>query len=502
MTDKIDDNDRARAGTLPKDPSTGMVRVQPRPVARLDERRSGATGDTTVERALLGALLWCGSNAPDTLRVSAVADILESGEAFQAERHRRVFDACLACRASNVEHDPVAVFHELVKSGHDRTVGGMDVLLAIKDGAEGLSEPQARHYAERIRDTWARRKGVEECRALAAQFQSPNVATQDIISAAQGVVVKYAERSANVASSLSIKESMRMFFEDMNKGAAPPMATGLSPMDEALNGGLRPGEVSVLAARTNVGKSVLAAQWAEHIVSNDRNVGALYVTLEMGHRAFSARLLAARSGVPLNNLRRMVLNPTQLQEVAAAANKLGNTGLYFADSPSQTMAAIFATAQDRKRILARDGKRLGLVVVDHIGLVKPSAEALRRASREQQVAETSRALRFLASEIGCHVIGIAQIHRDAERQGQSSMPKLHHLRESGAIEMDADLVLILHRERDAKTGMFRPDKPACLAVAKGRLDETAIMLLQYEPHRARFSAWVGPETVESIYGAQ
>ena len=177
---------------------------------------------------------------------------------------------------------------------------------------------------------------------------------------------------------------------------------------------------------------------------------------------------------------------------ATAMNKLAEVGLFFADSPSQTMAAIYATAQDRKRILAREGKRLGLVVVDHLGLVKPSAEALRRASREQQVAETSRALRFLASEIGCHVIGIAQLHRDAEKQGPGSMPKLHHLRESGSIEQDADLVLILHRERDQKTGMFVPNVPAHLAVAKGRLDETSTHLLQYEPHRARFSTWTGP----------
>jgi replicative DNA helicase len=493
MTDKRDVNDRAIAGTLPSDPSTGMVRVSApssgiRTVTRLDERRVGAPhADVVIERALLGALLWCGANAPDTLRVSSVADLLESGEVFSAERHRHIYDACLACRAANVEHDPVAVFHELVRVGRDRAVGGMDALAAVRDWAEGLSESQARHYAQRVRDAWAKRKAIESSRALIERLQSPGASAVDILAEAQGVVVQYAERSASTATSLSVKESMRMLFEDLSKGENPAMATGLPKLDDALNGGLRPGEVSILAARTNVGKSVLSAQIAEHIVSSDEKIGALYVTLEMSHRAFSARLLAARSGVPLNNLRRMVLNPSQMNDVVTAMNRLAGVGLYFADSPSQTMAAIYATAQDRKRILAREGKRLGLVVVDHLGLVKPSAEALRRASREQQVAETSRALRYLATEIGCHVIGIAQIHRDAEKQGVGSRPKLHHLRESAALEQDADLVLILHRERDQKTGMFLLDRPASLAVAKGRLDETALLDLRYEAHRARFS---------------
>jgi len=500
MTGKIDDNDRAVAGTLPANPSTGMVRVAAMRQTKagvgamvyVDERGSSMTADAVVERALLGALLWCGANAPDTLRVSAVVDLVESGEMFAAVRHRHVFDAILACRAANVEHDPPGVFAELVKVGHDRTVGGSDYLGALKDGAEGLSEAHARNYAERIRDAWARRKTIDECRALVAKLQSPGASATDILAEAQGVVVHYAERAAAAASSLSVMESMRLLFEDLSKGVSPAMATGLDVFDEAINGGLRPGEVSILAARTNVGKSVLSAQWAEHIAISDPKVGALYVTLEMGHRAFSARLLAARSGVPINNLRRMRLNPSQMNDVVVAMNRLAEVGLFFADSPSQTMAAIYAAAQDRKRILAREGKRLGLVVVDHLGLVKPSAEALRRASREQQVAETSRALRFLASEIGCHVIGIAQLHRDAEKQGPGSMPKLHHLRESGSIEQDADLVLILHRERDQKTGMFVPNVPAHLAVAKGRLDETSTHLLQYEPHRARFSTWTGP----------
>jgi replicative DNA helicase len=115
------------------------------------------------------------------------------------------------------------------------------------------------------------------------------------------------------------------------------------------------------------------------------------------------------------------------------------------------------------------------------------------------VAETSRGQRLIASELGVHVLGIAQIGREAERGDAKAMPKLSHLRESGSLEQDADVVMLLHRARDSKTGLFDRNKPPALSLAKGRMDETAIMLLGYEPARATFFDWNGDEKFGDIY---
>jgi len=497
----LDDADRAKAGTLPNDPSEDTVKAKPklRSVGPEEWRQLAEPCDIGAERALLGALLWSGQYQPNTLRVSAVVDLLDSGAPFYQRGHGNVFDACKACQDGKQEHDPVAVHAALLRLGHRSDLERLRELVA---DASTVSEAQVRVYAQAIRNAWARREVIREARALIEEAKSPKAEADTIITKAQSVAQQYVERSACTSASVSIKESAVKFFERIEKGGSQAMPTGIHALDDALNGGLRPAEVTIVAARTSVGKSVLSAQIAEHIVMSDPSVGVLYVTLEMTHEMFTARLVSARSGVPLNNLRRMVLNQSQMSGVMSAINDLAGRGLYFADSPSQTLSAIYAAAKERARLLAREGKRLGLVVIDHIGLVKPSAELLKKASREQQVAETSRGQRVIAAELGCHVLGLAQIHREAERQTTQSMPKLHHLRESGSLEQDADTILILHRERDQKTGLFRQDKPAALALAKGRLDETAIMLLDYDGSRARFGDWMGPESFGDFYGGQ
>jgi replicative DNA helicase len=496
-----DEADRLRDGDLPADPLAGTARI-----ATLAGRRGAAKVrtlpahpcDLAAEAALLGALLWAGANAPETARVASVLDILETGVPFYGHGHGAVYDAARACAAAGAEHDHVAVHGELVRAGQSGAAGGLDGLLKLKDGASTVSEAQLRVYAKAIRDAWDKRELMALVRAFITVLEDPRLTEEQRLDSGMALSIAMTDRSRATAHSVSAKQSAVKLFTILQSGTDTSMGTGLAGLDGMLSGGLRPGEVTVLAARTSVGKSTLSAQVAEHIVTADPARGALYISLEMAHQSLTARLLAARSGVPVSNLRRGILNPSQWSQITQAVEELSAKNLYFADSSSQTMASIYAAGLERKRLLEREGKRLALLVIDHIGLVKPSAEALKKANREQQVAETSRALRFIAAELGCHVVGIAQIGRVSELR-PDAMPRLHHLRESGAIENDADNVLIMHRERDMKTGLFT-DKPPALAVAKGRLDETGIILLGYDPARARFSDWEG-DGFAHYYGA-
>ena len=190
-----------------------------------------------------------------------------------------------------------------------------------------------------------------------------------------------------------------------------------------------------------------------------------------------------------SKIRRGTLSSDESSRIFAEVEKLYRMPLYFLDKQQQSMMTIYAGATKLAAKLARDGKKLALIVVDHIGLVMPSSNASAKRNREQEVAEASRGLRFLASEFHCHVFGLAQIGRDAaKRKGTDSMPQLHELRESGSLENDADNVLILHREFDAHN-MPVPNVPAKLAVAKSRNDKRDFMLLRFEPEFVRFSEW-------------
>jgi len=493
MTNKRDENDLLKAGKLQSDPLHGADRAALRVVQPGEEHRTDLPSSIESERALLAALLWAGKNQPDMLRIGAVRDILDDGGVFYRWQHGRIYGAMIACAESKQEHDPVAVHAQIASSG--QSMGGREALEKLVDIASTVSERQARVYAQAIRDSWVRRKIIADAEQVAREARDPKVSTVDLIDRSKAVYAAAAERASINGSSVSLRESAESLFRRLQAATQDWCPTGFVDLDGLLNGGLRPREVSVLAARTSVGKSMLACQIAERIVTDDPSRGVLYVSLEMDHEMFTARLLSARAGVPLKAIRRLELGP-YWSAITGVVGEMANKGLYFADTPSQTMATVFRAALDRKRLLEREGKRLVAVVVDHLGLVKPTAEALKRATREQQVAETSRSLRFLASELGLHVMALAQIGRDAAKTGE--VPKIHQLRETGAIEQDADQILILHRERTA-TGTFNNDKPPGLVFAKGRMDETGAVLLGLDPMRMRFGDFTGNESFGDVY---
>jgi replicative DNA helicase len=492
MTDKRDVNDRAKEGTLPKDPSAETRRAVPVRLVAPDEKRAPSdVCDLPAERGLIGALLWAGSNAPELLRINAVIDIVDRGEMFWDRRCGQAFDAMKRCVEAKAEHDPIAV------ASNDG--GSIENLEKLKAEASTVSERQARVYATAIKSTWARRCAGADARVLMEMAKDPKVAFDELVERGRTAIREMAERAgAWNAKSVDAKASVTQFVEHMEKTLNPAMSTGLEDLDTALNGGLRPGEVSIIGARTSVGKSALAAQIAEHIVTDKKTRGALYVTLEMSHEMFTMRLVSARSGVPLSNLRKRVLTNDQWSSLYDACADFASKGMYFTDSPSQTMAAIYAAAVERQRLLAAKDRQLALVVIDYLNLVKPSAEALKKANREQQMAEISRAQRLMAMELNVHVMGLAQINREAEKSA-GRMPQLWHLRESGALEQDADVILILHREREL-SGLFKREVPPALTLAKARSDETAAMLLDFNPGKVRFQNWKGDRNFHSFYG--
>ena len=259
----------------------------------------------------------------------------------------------------------------------------------------------------------------------------------------------------------------RALWDVMAEMEEPPIVapTGFRQIDGIFDGGLRPGEVCVLAARPGVGKSVFALQTILRLSAEKRRVGLW--SLEMSPKQWSRRALSQLSGVNAKNLRRGVaaMNDAEMTAVQQWTPHLLSLPITWAN-PRATRPQEFRLEASR---LVRSGAEL--LVIDYVQLMEPDPGA---KSREQEVARASRAAKMAAEEYEVPVLMLAQLSRDAEDR----MPTLANLRESGALEQDADIVTFLHREKDEETGNRSPD--TMVIVAKNRDGETGMARLWFD----------------------
>jgi replicative DNA helicase len=221
----------------------------------------------------------------------------------------------------------------------------------------------------------------------------------------------------------------------LEHGAADGVLTGFSKIDE-MTGGLHGSELIILAARPSMGKTAFALNIAEH-VAVEQESPTLVVSLEMSKMELAQRMLCSRGKIDGSKLRSGYLAGNERQSLVKASAELGKAPLFIDDSPSRTVTEIGAVARRLKR-----QERLGLIVIDYIGLIEPE-NALD--SRQEQVAKMARRLKGLARELDVPILCLAQLNRQTEA-AKDNRPSLSHLRESGAIEQDADVVMFVHRE--------------------------------------------------------
>jgi len=496
MTTKpLDENDRHLAGILPDDPEEGTEPMRSESgIARALLRVAGSEdapkpNDLAAEAALLSAILWNGTHVPNGISPNTVRDLLDRPDMFALRAHQAIWQACCAAQAAGSPIDAVTVHAEIVRAREQKRVS-LQSLEDLVDAAISTSDTKARAYAQAIRDSWVRRELIASTRKIVVAASDLETSPSDAVQTAHLLLKDLGEVTANDASFVSLGKCFPALVREMRDGLPDTFKTGLRDLDEA-TGGLFPKETSLIAARTSVGKSALAAQICQYIVTENDGAAVLYASLEMPAESFAKRLAANAAGVDARKIRRHTVNPEETRRIFSKVELLHALPLYFLDKQQQTLMSIYASATKLATKLARDGKRLAVIAIDHVGLIKPSASAGAKRNREQEVAETSRGLRWLASEFNCHVFGLVQINREAsKRKGKEAMPQLHDLRESGALENDADNVFILHREFD-ENGSPVAGVPAKLAVAKARNDNREFMHLHFEPQFVRFSDWNG-----------
>lgn len=384
-----------------------------------------------AEQCVLGSMLRDNSCIPE------VFDSV-SKESFYYEAHQKVFDSLASIHESGSVVDAVILVERVVSLGWLEDIGGYGYIGTLLDAAP--TSANALYYAKIVKDLYAARRLILTCGDLLKEAYDRTGLVEDLIERAQREVLSIS--ADNVQSSvMSARQGADLFLqrldERMKSGIATGVTSGLIDLDN-LTAGFHNGEVCVLAARTSVGKSSLAVQIASECASSFGP--ALYISLEMKTTELVGRLLAASAGVDSHKIRRAMISGIEIQKLIAARDVVGNPNLLIADMSSQKFRQIAATARRLKMSIG-----VKFMVIDYLQLIEP---ADRGVDRHVQVAEMSRRIKHLAGELNIPILCLAQLNRAVEQRGANARPRLSDIRESGAVEQDADTVIMLYRKAD------------------------------------------------------
>ncbi|BDQ01041.1 replicative DNA helicase [Aquiluna sp. KACHI24] len=422
-----------------------------------------------AEQSTLGGML---------LSQEAVAEVFEivSASDFYAPKHELIFNAILNLFGKGEPTDVIAVSDELNKQGNLLKAGGADYLHSLTSYVPTAAN--ASYYAQIVAEKAILRRLIEAGTRIAQSGYESQGEVTDLVNQAQAEVYKVVSQTSKedyVGLSDSIEAAIHEIETAQKRGGElTGIPTGFTDLD-ALTHGLHPGQLVIVAARPAVGKSTFALDIAR-AASIKHNKATIFFSLEMGRAEIAMRMLSAESSIYLQSMRKGNLSEADWTRLAAIRGKINDAPLYIDDSPNMSLVEIRAKC----RRLAQQVD-LKMVVIDYIQLMSSGKKV---ESRQQEVSEFSRALKLLAKELGIPVVALSQLNRQTE-QSKDKRPELSHLRESGSLEQDADVVVLLHRE-----GIFEKDHPrageADLILAKQRNGPTGTVVVAFHGQYSRF----------------
>ncbi|MFC5035004.1 replicative DNA helicase [Streptomyces sp. DSM 41987] len=424
--------------------------------------------DLDAEQSVLGALL---------LSKDAIGEVIDivAGPDFYRPAHATVFNAVLDLYGRGEPADPITVAAELKRRGDLSRIGGAGYLhtlvQAVPTAANGT------YYADIVRDRARLRRLVEAGTAITALGYGDGDADEitDAAGAAFNAAVAIDESTASFRPadrSVSLMDRLEARSRgEVTKG----VPTGFTDLDHLTNG-LHGGQVIVIAARPAMGKSTLAVDFLRSATIKHGLTGALF-SLEMGGDEVHERIVSADARVAYYHLRSGELTEDDWIRIGHSVQRLETADLHIFEDAGLTVLQIKAHC---RRLQQRGG--LGLVVVDYLQLMQSSGR--KAENRQVEVAEMSRQFKLLAKELNVPVVVLSQLNRGPE-QRQDKKPMISDLRESGAIEQDADIVILLHRE-DAYDKESPRAGEADLIVGKHRGGPTSTITVAAQLHYSRF----------------
>ncbi len=404
-------------------------------------------------------------------------------EAFYHPAHQVVFETCVDLFENKSMLDAQVLAEELRSRGKLEEVGGLMYVADLTSHIETTAH--ANYFLDKVREHYTRRRLIKTAsssieRCFSAEHNDIEMLVDEIekeiysISDAQVADTTLPVKEAVVEAVSLVKRMIE------NKGELTGLSSGFRGIDNMLSG-LKPTEMIVLAARPSMGKTSLALNIAERVSMSyngkPAQAGTLVFSLEMGAEQLAMRLLTGRAQISVSRLRDGIVNQEEQEKIAAAAIELKDAPIWIDDGAQVTINQLRAKS---RRVFARN-KNMGLIVIDYLQLINGSDP---RTPREQQISEISRGIKGLAKELKVPVIVLSQLNRDSEKEKRQ--PKLSDLRESGSIEQDADVVLLLARPKDAGDDFSVAADKADLIVAKQRAGAVGEIKLNFIREITRF----------------
>ena len=423
--------------------------------------------DLAAEQSVLGGML---------LSKDAIADVIEilRSNDFYRPAHEIIYESIIELYGHGEPVDPVTVSAELTKRGEIAKVGGAPYLHTLLSSVPTAAN--ANYYARIVREQSILRKLIEAGTKVVQLGYAGEGEVDDTVDKAQAEIFAVTERRASedyVKLNTLLPEALDQI-ESISRGTVVEgVMIGLKELD-ILTNGLHPSNMIVLAARPAMGKSTLGLDIARNASIHNKATSVIF-SLEMSRSEITMRMLSAEARVPLNSIRSGQLSDEDWARLARRMGEISEAPLFIDDSPNLSMMEIRAKA---RRLKQRHD--LKLIIIDYLQLM---TSGKRVENRQQEVSEFSRQLKLLAKELEIPVIAISQLNRSPE-QRSDKRPMLSDLRESGSIEQDADVVILLHRD-DVYDSQNRPGE-ADLMVAKHRNGPTKTITVSAQLHYSRF----------------
>ena len=426
--------------------------------------------DDVAEQSVLGGML---------LSKDAIADVVESLRAsdFYQPAHETIYEAILSLYGHGSPADAITVADELKKRGELTRVGGASYIHTLI--ASVPTAANAQYYAEIVKEHAIMRRLIEAGTKIAQLGYANETEVDTLVDQAQAEI--YAVTDGNAKEDyVSFSEALEETINEIDANSNRPDGVYGVPTDfiefDELTGGLHGGQMIVIAARPGVGKSTLALDIARSAAIHHQ-MTTVFFSLEMSRTELAMRILSAEGKISMGRLKKGDLDTEGWTNLATLQGRIDSAPLFIDDSPNMTLMEIRAKC---RRLKQRND--LKLVVLDYLQLMSSGKKV---ESRQQEVSEFSRSLKLLAKELDVPVIALSQLNRGSE-QRTDKRPMVSDLRESGSIEQDADMVILLHRE-----DMYNPDSErvgeADMIIAKHRGGPTRTIPLAFSGKYSRFN---------------
>lgn len=427
-----------------------------------------------AEKSVLGAMFL------DQKTVPSILDEVREEDFFD-QSHLMIFQSIKDLFHQRKNIDYTSVTSNLESKGQLETVGGLGAIIELSNYTVSLEHLET--YIEIIKDFSLRRDVIKVTQGLATDGLTSDISAADYLDRVESQILSLSQRR-KVGAFKPVPEVVKDIKEKMlylqnNKGNITGLTTGFTTLDAHTNG-LQPEELIILAARPSMGKSAFAMNLAVNAAMYNKNgkAGVAIFSLEMSNEQLATRMISSLSNIENSKLRTAHLTAQEWKQFELYTDRLNSYNIFFDDSSSASISEIRAKC----RKLSQE-KKLDLVVIDYLQLIR--GDDSKNPNRQEEVSKISRSLKQMAKELKVPVIALSQLSRDVEKTADKR-PLLAHLRESGSIEQDADIVMFIHRD-DYYNREGEPTGDAEVIIAKNRQGKIGDIKFIFASQYSRFS---------------